>query len=129
MSVGGAASSGESDIVVLAFVVIAGIVALSALFASRGQGYDAAGQPGFGANQIRPGQTRMVPGQTLLTPVGASTSTASPAMKEFGDFGVLPMPSSPLLAASDLAGVGRGNAGGGSFGSLDEAFPDPLRRR
>jgi hypothetical protein len=121
MSVGGAASRGDSDVAILGFLVIAGIVALSVLFANQGSRY-AAMQPGFGPNQIRPGQTRMIPAQTLITRGGEP----APATKEFGDFGVLPVPSSPLLAASDLAGVGKGDVG---YGSLDEAFPDPLRRR
>lgn len=113
---GGGVSRGESDLAVMAFVVVAGIVAIAVLFARRGPGY-AEMMPGYGANQIRPAQARMVPGQTLMAPMPA---------KEFGDFGVLPVPSSPLLAASDLAGVGRGSSG---LGSLDEAFPDPLRKR
>lgn len=159
MTVRGGATRGESDLVVMAFVVIAGLVAMTVLFAGRGPGY-IDGAPGFGAGQVRPGQARMIPAQTLIAPLrhtdskgfpfmghpastsawasasasgSASASASLPVSKEFGDFGVLPMPSSALLAASDLAGVGRGASGGGasgggSYGSLDEAFPDPLRR-
>jgi hypothetical protein len=127
MSVGGAAGRGDSDIVVLSFVVIAGVIALSVLFASPGPGY-ASGQRGFGASRITASQARMVPAQTLITP----SPVPAQVTRDFGDFGILPMPSSPLLAASDLAGVGRGASGGGragegNYGSLDEAFPDPLR--
>lgn len=111
-----ARSRGESDLVVMAFVVVAGLIATTVLFARSGPA-SLLGGVGYGRNQITPAQVRMVPGQTLMAPMPP---------KEFGDFGVLPVPSSPLLAASDLAGVARGASGAGA---LDEAFPDPLRRR
>lgn len=122
---------------ILIFVIFAGLLTVAVLFygGSSAQANEGAVQ-GFCAGTS---QTRMIPAQTLVPRYGDPVFMHPPTSAGgFGDFGLLPLPTSELLnpssapapfAPSSADGLGRAILSTGAGSGLEEAFPDPLRKK